>query len=270
MTTAIRQRALTAQLRALGLAGGDVVLVHCSMRSAGPIAGGAAALAGAIRAAVGPGGTLVVPAQTPGNSVSSDAYRAATDGMTNEERRAYEDRMPGFDVRRTPSYGVGAFAEYVRRRPGALRSGHPQTSFSAWGRRARELMRVHDLDSHLGERSPLAALERANAKTLLLGVGYESCTALHLAEYRLRRPPIVRQYRCYELERGQRVRRDFHAPHLDAAPFTSIGLSLDDQPFTRKGTIGRAPARLLPIRAMVRFAVGWLDRNPARENLASI
>ncbi|XVU25350.1 aminoglycoside N(3)-acetyltransferase [Actinoplanes sp. CA-054009] len=264
MTTAARQRSLIAELRALGLAAGDVVLVHCSMRSVGQIIGGAAALARALRAAVGPGGTLVVPAQTPGNSVSSDAYRAATDGMTDEERRAYEERMPGFDVRRTPSFGVGAFAEYVRRRPGAIRSGHPQTSFSAWGRRARELMRVHDLDCHLGERSPLAALERANAKTLLLGVGYESCTALHLAEYRLRRPPIVRPYRCYELERGHRVRREFRAPHLDAAPFALIGLGLDDQPFTRKGRIGQATTRLLPIRATVRFAVGWMDRNPGR------
>lgn len=259
-----RRESLTADLRGLGLAAGDVVLVHCSLRSIGPVEGGAATLAAAVRAAIGPDGTVVVPAQTPDNSVSSDAYRAATAGMSDEQRRAYEDRMPGFEAGTTPSYGVGAFAEYIRRHPEAVRSGHPQTSFSAWGPQAAKLMAVHDLDCHLGERSPLAALERAGAWILLLGVGYESCTALHLAEYRLRRPPPVRAYRCYELRHGRRIRLDFSAPHLDAAPFGRLGADLDGRPFIRRGTVGRAAARLLPVRAMVRFAVGWLDRNPTR------
>jgi aminoglycoside 3-N-acetyltransferase len=208
----------------LGLAAGAVVLVHCSMRKIGWLDGGAAALASALREAIGPAGTVVVTAQTPGNSVSSDAYRAATAGMTDAERAAYEERMPGFDARTTPSFGVGAFAEHIRQLPGAVRSGHPQASFCAWGPDAADLMRVHELDSHLGERSPLAALERAGAMTLLLGVGYESCTALHLAEYRLRRPPVVRDYRCYEMRQGRRVRVDFRAPHLDAAPFVRGGV----------------------------------------------
>ena len=102
-------------------------------------------------------------------------------------------------------------------------------------------MRVHDLDSHLGERSPLAALEAAGARTLLLGVGYATCTALHLAEYRLRRPPQRRPYRCYVLRDGRRERLDFEAPHLDAAPFPAIGAELDRAAFTRHGTVGERP-----------------------------
>ncbi|MBF5030401.1 MULTISPECIES: AAC(3) family N-acetyltransferase [unclassified Micromonospora] len=268
MTTAVppayRVDTLTADLRALGLGPGDVVLVHCSLRALGPVDGGPATLAGALRAAVGPSGTVVVPAQTPDNSVSSPAYHAATAGLTDEERLAYEERMPGFDPAVTPSFGVGAFAEHVRRLPGAVRSRHPQTSFSAWGPRAAELMRVHDLDSHLGERSPLAALEAAGARTLLLGVGYATCTALHLAEYRLRRPPPRRPYRCYVLRDGRRERLDFEAPHLDAAPFPAIGAELDRAAFTRRGTVGDAPARLLPISDAVGAAVTWMDAHIGR------
>ncbi|WP_431943525.1 aminoglycoside N(3)-acetyltransferase [Micromonospora marina] len=262
--TADRAGTLAADLRALGLGPGDVVLVHCSLRALGPVDGGAGALAAALRTAVGPAGTVVVPAQTPDNSVSSAAYRAATAGLTDEQRLAYEDRMPGFDPAVTPSFGVGAFAEHVRRLPGAVRSRHPQTSFSAWGPRAQELMRVHDLDSHLGERSPLAALEAAGAWTLLLGVGYATCTALHLAEYRSRRPAPRRPYRCYVLRDGRRERLDFEAPHLDAAPFPAIGAELDRAAFTRHGTVGGAPARLLPISDAVRAAVAWMDAHIGR------
>ncbi|MEO3747886.1 AAC(3) family N-acetyltransferase [Plantactinospora sp. B5E13] len=259
-----RPETLAAELRSLGLAPGDVVLVHAAARRVGSVVGGVPALVAAIRTALGPHGTLVVPAQTPDNSVSSAAHRAATQGMTDDERRAYEDTMPGFDPATTPSFGVGRLAEHVRRLPDAVRSHHPQTSFSAWGPRARDLMRVHDLDSHLGERSPLAALEAAGAKTLLLGVGYESCTALHLAEYRLRRPPPIRAYRCYVLRDGRRERCDFHAPHLDATPFAEIGHELDRAAFTRRGTVGDAVARLLPIPEAVRTAVAWLDDNAIR------
>ncbi|MEH0971845.1 AAC(3) family N-acetyltransferase [Micromonospora sp. CPCC 205546] len=268
MTTAVwtghRLGTLTAELRSLGLGPGDVVLVHCAMRAVGPVVGGVDTLAEALRAVVGPTGTVVVPAQTPDNSVSSAAYRAATAGMTDDERRAYEERMPGFDPAVTPSFGVGALAEHVRRLPGAVRSRHPQTSFSAWGPRAEALMRVHDLDSHLGDRSPLAALEAVGAWTLLLGVGYPACTALHLAEYRLSRPPVCRPYRCYVLRDGRRERVDFHAPHLDAAPFAAIGEELDRADFTRHATVGDAIARLLPIPAAVRTAVTWMDHHAVR------
>ncbi|MGN9809446.1 aminoglycoside N(3)-acetyltransferase [Micromonospora sp. BQ11] len=259
-----RLGAVTAELRRLGLKPGDVVLVHCAMRAVGPVVGGAGTLATALRTAVGPTGTVVVPAQTPNNSVSSAAYRAATAGMTDDERRAYEDQMPGFDPASTPSFGVGAFAEHVRRLPGAVRSRHPQTSFSAWGPRAEALMSVHDLDSHLGDRSPLAALDGVGAWTLLLGVGYSACTALHLAEYRLRHPPAYRPYRCYVLRDGRRERLDFRAPHLDATPFAAIGEELDRADFTRSGTVGAAVARLLPIPAAVRTAITWMDHQAVR------
>ena len=81
-----------------------------------------------------------------------------------------------------------------------MRSAHPQTSFAALGPKARELMNDHAVDCHLGECSPLGRLYEEGAWILLLGVGYATCSAFHLAEYRYtpnpptRRLPLRDQY----------------------------------------------------------------------------
>ncbi|MFF0191065.1 AAC(3) family N-acetyltransferase [Streptomyces sp. NPDC005244] len=51
---------------------------------------------------------------------------------------------------------------------------------------------VHDPDCHLGEGSPLGALYAADARVLLFRVGFEVCSAFHLAECRLRPVPPLR------------------------------------------------------------------------------
>lgn len=268
--TDLRVATTAEKLAELGLARGDVVLVHASLRAIGRIERGAAGLADAVREVIGDAGTVIVPAQTPNNSFSSQAYRRVTEGMTDKERRTHEQQMAGFDPARTPSFGMGAFAEYVRLRPGAVRSGHPQCSFAAWGPRAARLVRVHDHNSHLGERSPLAALDALGGKVLMLGVGYESCTALHLAEYRCRRPPAPRLYHCYVLRGGTRVRVTFMAPELDAGPFREIGAELDRSGFVRRGTVGRAETRLFPMRDAVRSAISWMDRTARGMGLVTL
>ena len=53
-------------------------------------------------------------------------------------------------------------------------------------------MADHRLESHLGEYSPLAKLYRMEASVLLLGVGYQVCSAFHLAEYRYVESPPTR------------------------------------------------------------------------------
>ena len=55
---------LTDQLRALGVREGGVLLVHTSFRAVRPVQGGPAGLIQALRAALGPQGTLVTPAWT--------------------------------------------------------------------------------------------------------------------------------------------------------------------------------------------------------------
>ncbi|TNH30995.1 AAC(3) family N-acetyltransferase [Micromonospora orduensis] len=251
---------LAAHLRASGVAAGQDVLVHSSLRRVGPLAKGAETLVEALSAVLGPDGTLVVPTHNAGNSTTSRTWHEATRGMSAHERLRYEASLPGWDRERTAAQGVGAFAEYVRLLPGAVRSDHPQTSFAAVGRRAAFLTADHALGSHLGSRSPIGRMYDTGGHVLLLGVGYDACSALHLAEYRLSNVP-VQAYRCYRQAGERRLRCDFVAPELDDSDFDALGASLDDEPFVRPGVVGQAATRLFPIRPTVDFAVKWFVGN---------
>ncbi|MFC3502219.1 aminoglycoside N(3)-acetyltransferase [Micromonospora krabiensis] len=253
--------ALSEQFAAAGVTAGRSVLVHASMRAVGHVDGGAATVLAALRRVIGRA-AVVVPAQTPNNSTSSPAYRLATRGMTPAEVARHIARIEGFDPATTPSFGMGAFAEHVRREPAAVRSTHPQTSFAAVGHGAAELMRVHDLDCHLGERSPLGALYEADATIVLLGVGYDACTALHLAEYRLPRRS-TRDYCCFLRDGDRRVRCDFTGLDLDDSDFGLLGQALEAVPnaMVTEGRVGRARTLSMPMRRSVDFAVGWMTRN---------
>ncbi|MEU1590044.1 AAC(3) family N-acetyltransferase [Micromonospora sp. NPDC005710] len=251
---------LADDLRALGVRPGVCLLVHCGLRRVGRLERGPATLAGALRYVLGPAGTLLVPTHNDGNSTTSRAHLAAIAGMDQAQRGRYEAALPGWDRRTTPSQRMGVLAEYVRCTPGAVRSDHPQTSFAALGPRARQLTDDHDLACHLGERSPVGGLYAADGQILLLGLGYEACTALHLAEYRLPEPP-TRDYHCFRLVDGLRVPLHFRGLDLDDRDFPTVGAALDETPVVRRGRVGRADARLLPARAAVDFATTWFAAN---------
>jgi aminoglycoside 3-N-acetyltransferase len=255
---------LVADLRALGLRQGQDLLIHCSLSRIGWVDGGAATLLSAILEVVGPAATLVVPTETTWNSLTSNAFRAATAGLDDGARARYVATMPGFDPVSTPSAGMGAFAEHVRTRPAARRSGHPQTSLAAIGPGAYACTSVHDLDCHLGERSPMGWLYSANAAILLLGVGYSACTAFHLAEYQLPGVPPLRSYHCFTTQGGTRVAHQFTDIYLDDTDFELIGTDLDSiagrdsASGLRRGHVGSAECRLVPFRMAVDFARSWL------------
>jgi aminoglycoside 3-N-acetyltransferase len=251
---------LTAGLAGLGVRAGQDLLIHCSLRRVGPVQGGPAALLSAIQRVAGPQATLVVPAQTAHNSLTSPSFLAATAEMTRQQAIAYAVAMPAFDAASSPSQGMGAFAEHLRTRPQARRSGHPQTSFAALGPRAGECTATHDLDSHLGERSPLGWLYLADAAILLLGVSYSVCTAFHLAEYR---PGLARDrtYYCPRPGPGPPRLAGFTARDLHDGDFGRAGRSIDHEPFVRHGRVGAAEARLLPFRQAVDFAYSWFMAN---------
>ena len=248
---------LSADLRALGLADGDVVIVHASTRSVGFVVGGPQAIVQALLDVLGPQGTLVVPTHTPENTDPADWQNPP---VPESWWPAIREQAPGFDPALTPATRwMGILAETVRTWPGAVRSDHPQVSFAAVGRQAREVTADHRLDDALGERSPLGAVNRLGGKVLLLGVGHDSNTSLHLAEWRQTDPPRHRAGSSIRRPDGSATWVTWVDVNEDESDFEKIGADFERQTEASSiGPVGNATARLIPQPPLVDFATQWM------------
>jgi aminoglycoside 3-N-acetyltransferase len=151
---------------------------------------------------------------------------------------------------------MGVLAETVRTWPGAVRSMHPQTSFGAIGAKAEFVTEGHALDSMLGENSPLARLEDLDAKVLLLGVGFDSCTCFHLAEYRTKMPKADTSFAI--MEDGVRKWKTVSDVSVNEGDFAELGKDFLKTGSVGKGKIGAADCYLFPLSEAVKFAEKWL------------
>ncbi|MFF3794085.1 aminoglycoside N(3)-acetyltransferase [Streptomyces sp. NPDC001981] len=256
LTVPHRRSRLADELSELGVARGGVLMVHASMRATGAVSGGVRTVIGALRDAIGPDGTLVVPSFTPENSDTSPHYRERVRGLSAPAREAVRASMPPFDRATSAAPSMGRLSEAVRQTPGAARSGHPQTSFTALGPLAGKLVAHHRPDCHLGEDSPLACLYDVGAQVLLLGTGFDSCSAFHLGEYRVPDPPR-RSYRCVVTTGGRRHWWEYEDVALDDSDFAALGAEFErtaDGTAVRTGTVGSATARLFRFTDAVDFA----------------
>ena len=248
-------QSLGSDLRALGLAAGDVALVHSSARSLGFVAGGTQAVVQALLDVVGPDGTLVVPTHTPDNTDPADWRNPP---VPESWWPVIRSQAPGFDRSRTPSRWMGVIAETVRSWPGALRSDHPHVSFAAVGRHAAAVTGAHQLDDALGERSPLGAVYRLDGKVLLLGCGHDSNTSLHLAEWRQKAPPRAVNGASVRQPDGTSEWINWTDVADNTDDFEQIGAAFEVAVGLSVGEVGDATARLTPQRALVDFATDWM------------
>jgi aminoglycoside 3-N-acetyltransferase-4 len=227
---------MVRQLRALGVREGGVLLVHASFRAVRPVEKGPVGLIEALRASLGPEGTLVMPSWT-GN-----------------------DDEP-FDRLNTPAASdLGTVADTFRRQPGAVRSDHA-LAFAATGPRAQEITSgPMPLPPH-GPASPVGRVHDLDGQVLLLGVGHDASTTLHLAELIAQVPYRLPKY-CTVLEDSRRVRVDYLENDHCCERFTLADGWLRERRVQTEGRVGYAHARLARASDVVTAAVERLVSDP--------
>jgi aminoglycoside 3-N-acetyltransferase len=155
-----------------GLAAGDLVLVHSSLRKLGPVEGGAETVIDALLATVGPAGTVAVPTHT---------------------FEVVGARQPVFHQALTPS-NVGVLTNVFRQRPTAIRGLHPTHSVAAIGPRAAEFVADHEkTDTPAAPSSPYGKLAAWGGKVLIIGETLNRCTFFHGCEEWAGLPTAVSQ-----------------------------------------------------------------------------
>ncbi len=245
---------LETAFQAIGITTGMILIVHTSMKSLGWIPGGARSVVDALLAAIGPEGTLVMPTHTGDNS---DPRYWSRPPVPAEWWDAIRRETPVFDPARSPSRGMGAVVECFRAYPGVQRSNHPTYSFIACGPAAEQILARHDLEGGLGEHSPCGALEREDAHVLLLGVDFDNCTVMHLAEFRGEARTFYKQASAV-LRDGQRVWTEYKELNVNSDDFFAPGRELAAAGLVRQSRLHQADLRLFRARDAVAAAQSWL------------
>jgi aminoglycoside 3-N-acetyltransferase len=259
-TLPVTSESLKNDLLALGVQPGSVLIVHSSMSKLGWVCGGAPAVILGLETALGSQGTLVMPTHS-GDLSDPEAW--SNPPVPAAWWELIRQTMPAYDPDLTPTRGMGVIPETFRKQPGVLRSMHPQGSFAARGPLATIVTSDHPVDCPFGEHSPLAHLYDLDAFVLLLGVGHENNTSLHLAEDRAsysgktfsRRgaPVMVNELR-------QWVWFDSFDESTD--DFAAIGDDFErESSLVRRGMVGYATTLLFRQRPLVDFAVQWMNNH---------
>ncbi|MEU9504799.1 AAC(3) family N-acetyltransferase [Micromonospora sp. NPDC048170] len=160
------------------------VMLHASLRSFGTaVDGGADALLDAL---LERGCTVMTPAFTEpqfGLSAPPD-MRPARNGLdyaAPSERSTCQEGLPYRVDCGLINPRLGVLPAVLIRRDGAVRGRHPLNSFAAIGPQAAELIDAQSPDDVYG---PIRELADRDGRILLVGVGLDRMTALHLAEQR--------------------------------------------------------------------------------------
>jgi aminoglycoside 3-N-acetyltransferase len=248
---------LAADIRDLGVSAGETLLVHSSLSSLGWVCGGAPAVVDALQEVVTDDGTLVMPTHTG----YTDPAGWSNPPVPDEWKVRIRETMPAYRPDSTPTRGMGAIPECFRTYPNTYRSDHPAVSFAAWGADAEAVVRDHALDYRLGENSPLARVYEMDGDVLLLGVGHDTNTSLHLAEHRADIENETTTNGGPILSDGKRVWVEYENIEENTDDFIELGADFERNVGLTAGRIGAATAKLVSQRTLVAFAVEWFEAN---------
>ncbi|MDD4904475.1 MAG: AAC(3) family N-acetyltransferase, partial [Candidatus Bipolaricaulis sp.] len=135
--------------------------------------------------------------------------------------------------------------------------------FAACGPRANEIVGDHGLDYSLGERSPLARIYDLDGTVLLLGVGHEGNTSIHLAEYRAEYPGKQdTKNGAPVLVGGTRAWVPIVDVAIDSSDFERIGTAYAKVPGrVHCRSVGAGVGLWMKQRPLVDFAAQWIPMN---------
>jgi aminoglycoside N3'-acetyltransferase len=257
---------LCADLRRLGVAGGDVVMVHASMRAIGAVEGRAQGVVSALDQAVGPNGSVLM------NLGARDDFAWVSDRPENEREALLATSEP-FDYLTAPADpDNGVLAEVFRQTPGTMVNDHPDGRFGGRGRLADQLLADPPWDDFYGPGSVLERFVRIGGKVLRLGADLDTVTLLHYAEYLVPIEPKrrVRRHHLVRASGGPQVRvvesLDDSAGIVDYPAGDYFGVILRaylDSGRAVIGSVGHARSELIDGADLVEFAVAWMTAHLA-------
>lgn len=255
------RQTLADDFRALGVAPGDIVMLHASVRSVGAIAGGPDQIHLALKDALTPDGTLLMYASCP------DHYDEAGRGhLTPEQEREVLDKLPAFDPFTARSQrDNGALVELLRTYPSSSVNAHV-ARFVVWGAHAAALLAEQPWHYAYGRGSALDRFVQRAGKILLLGCDHDTTTFRHYAEHIVDIPDKkVSHYQVPVIEDGRRVWRAMEefdtadaGAHANWPPrfFARIVDTYLDRTNNHGGRIGDAESYLLDARGLLDLALG--------------
>ncbi|MFA6857207.1 MAG: AAC(3) family N-acetyltransferase [Treponema sp.] len=250
---------LTKEFIELGIKPGMVLIVHSSLNSLGWVCGGAVSVILSLENILTSKGTLVMPAHSgdlsdPANWSNPPVPASWIETIRNE--------MPSFDRDLTPTRGIGKTPEIFRKQKNVVRSSHPQVSFAAWGKKRKYIIKDNHFDYAMNKQSPLGRIYDLNGSILLIGVGYENNTSLHLAEYMADYPAkkIIKNGMPVT-ENGTVCWKEFDDVDISTDDFEKIGTDYEKENDIQTGKVGNAVCKLINQRSLVDFAVKWMEKN---------
>ncbi len=251
----VTQIQLERDLRQIGVSKNMTLLVHSSLSSVGWVLGGASAMVRALITEIGETGTLLMPTATPH---CGDPAEWTSPTIPTAHLAQVREHLPVFDLETTPTT-LGAIPEAFRTWPGTRRSNHPLESVSARGPLADFMTADHPLAFSEGKGSPFEKLHDQNGWVLLIGVGFNRCTALHFAES-LTKKRRTSKARFPSENGGKRTWVEVeNVANDNDTHFPIIGQRFLQTGKATPGSIGNAPSILLPVQHLVDFAIAYFE-----------
>lgn len=163
-TVSITSDDFKGALSRIGIAKGDLIMVHSSLSALGYVQGGPSSIVDTLMDVITRNGTILMPAYPFQGSMLE-----------------HFSSKPVFQVSEDKSY-MGAITEYFRTKAD-VRSFHPSHSIAVWGKDADWFVKDHHLDdSPFGKKSPFYKVYKRKGKVLCVGSDIGQVTVYHIVE----------------------------------------------------------------------------------------